>query len=43
MMTASMSARFNKSLKLLPEPESSEYRSTLDPAERLLADLRDRE
>ena len=43
MITAWMSERSKRSLILLLEPESSEYRSTLESVERLWADFRDRE
>ena len=43
MMTACMSGRVRRSLYPLPGPESSEKRSTSDPVDRVLAELRDLE
>ena len=44
MITACMSGRSRRSLYPLPDPESSEYRSTFEVSdERVFADLRDLE
>ena len=43
MMTAWMSDRFKRSAQLLPDPESSEYRSRWLSTARLWADSKDLE